>query len=59
VVTSILVALKEFGVSLQGRPTDKETIAMLSKSIPGNLTIKLGSVKTCCRDLGLDDIRFR
>jgi hypothetical protein len=59
VVTSVIVALKEFGVSLPGRPTDKETTAMLNKSIPGNLTIKLSSVKTCCRDLGLEDIRFR
>jgi len=61
VITAIIVALKEFGVALQGRMRtgDKETIALLSDSVPGNNTVSVGSVKSCCRDLCLDDIRFR
>ena len=62
VITAIVVALKEFGVSLQGRVrmSDKDTISLLSDSVPGNSTVSIGSVKSCCRDLCLDDrIRFR
>jgi len=61
VITAIVVALKEFGVSLQGRVriSDKDTIDLLSDSVPGNSTVSIGSVKSCCRDLCLDEIRFR
>eukprot|EP00009_Paramoeba_aestuarina_P009415 CAMPEP_0201522626 /NCGR_PEP_ID=MMETSP0161_2-20130828/18435_1 /ASSEMBLY_ACC=CAM_ASM_000251 /TAXON_ID=180227 /ORGANISM="Neoparamoeba aestuarina, Strain SoJaBio B1-5/56/2" /LENGTH=350 /DNA_ID=CAMNT_0047921535 /DNA_START=113 /DNA_END=1166 /DNA_ORIENTATION=+ len=60
VITAIVVALKEFGVSLQGRVrmSDKDTISLLSDSVPGNSTVSIGSVKSCCRDLCLDDILF-
>jgi len=61
VVTAIIVALKEFGLSLCGRTRlgDKEAIATLSDTVPGGSKIRLTSVKSCCRSLSLTDIRFR
>jgi len=61
VVTSIMVALKEFGVSIlaRHRTSDKETVIELSSSVPGNFPVSLASVRSCCRALGLDDLYFR
>ena len=61
VVTAIVVSLKEFGLSLNGRmrQSDSQAIAALSETVSGGSKIRLTSVKSCCRTLSLTDIRFR
>ena len=61
VVTAIVVAMKEFGLSLNARTrkSDADVVEALSETVPGGSKIRLTSVKSCCRSLSLTDIRFR
>lgn len=55
VITAIVIAMKEFGLSLPGgkKRKDRDAVRALSDVIPGKQKVSLDSVKSCCSTLGI------